>query len=77
MDCFLLPELEILMEYDRSRLWFPLNPELPDTREGLAVHIILEGNELVAVVRWDRVKKKNYRISMSGVQEIEQAVVLH
>ncbi|KAH8587915.1 hypothetical protein B0O99DRAFT_640663, partial [Bisporella sp. PMI_857] len=34
LDCFLLPELEILTEFDRSRLWFPLNPELLDTRDG-------------------------------------------
>ncbi|KIW26127.1 hypothetical protein, variant [Cladophialophora immunda] len=76
LDCFLLPELEILTEFDRSRIWFPLNPELLDTREGLAVHIILERNELVTVMRWDRTKRKNYRISTSGVQEIQQAVVL-
>jgi hypothetical protein len=77
LDCFLLPELEILTEFDRSRLWFPLNPELLDTRDGLAVHIILERNELVVVMRWGRTVKKHYRISISGVQEIEQAVVLH
>jgi hypothetical protein len=77
LDCFLLPELEILTEFDRSRLWFPLNPELLDTRDGLAVHIILERNELVVVMRWGSTVKKHYRILMSGVQEIEQAVVLH
>ncbi|OAP55035.1 hypothetical protein AYL99_10735 [Fonsecaea erecta] len=77
LDCFLLPELEILTEFERSRIWFPLNPELLDTREGLAVHVILERNELVAVMRWDRTKRKNYRISVSGIQEIQQAVVLH
>ncbi|KIX97639.1 uncharacterized protein Z520_06417 [Fonsecaea multimorphosa CBS 102226] len=77
LDCFLLPELEILTEFDRSRIWFSLNPELLDTREGLAVHVILERNELVAVMRWDRTKRKNYRISMEGVTEIQQAVVLH
>ncbi|KAH0842289.1 hypothetical protein AYO21_00092 [Fonsecaea monophora] len=76
LDCFLLPELEILTEFERSRIWFPLNPELPDTRDGLAVHIILERNELVAVMRWDKVKRRTYRISTSKVQEIQQAVVL-
>ncbi|OAL29800.1 hypothetical protein AYO20_08993 [Fonsecaea nubica] len=76
LDCFLLPELEVLTEFDRSRIWFPLNPELPDTRDGIAVHIILERNELVAVMRWDKVKRRTYRISTSKVQEIQQAVVL-
>ncbi|ETI21721.1 hypothetical protein G647_08068 [Cladophialophora carrionii CBS 160.54] len=77
LACFLLPELEILTEFDRSRIWFPLNPELLDTRDGLAVHIVLERNELVVVMRWGRTVRKSYRISMSGVQEIQQAVVLH
>jgi hypothetical protein len=76
LDCFLLPELEILTEFERSRIWFPLNPELLDTRDGLAVHIILERNELVVVMRGGRTVRKNYRISKSGVQEIQQAVVL-
>ncbi|KAJ9136861.1 hypothetical protein NKR23_g9467 [Pleurostoma richardsiae] len=76
LDCFLFPELDILTEFDRSRMWFPLNPELLDTREGLAVHMILERNELVVIMRWGRGKKKNYRISVKGVEEIEQAVVL-
>ncbi|OCT45440.1 hypothetical protein CLCR_05838 [Cladophialophora carrionii] len=77
LDCFLLPELEILTEFDRSRIWFPLNPELLDTRDGLAVHTVLERNELVVVMRWGRTVRKSYRVSMSGVQEIQQAVVLH
>ncbi|KIW94771.1 uncharacterized protein Z519_04748 [Cladophialophora bantiana CBS 173.52] len=76
LECFILPELEILTEFDRSRIWFPLNPELLDTREGLAVHVILERNEIIAVMRWGRTTRKNYRISMSGVQEIQRAVVL-
>ncbi|RYP62600.1 hypothetical protein DL771_009643 [Monosporascus sp. 5C6A] len=77
LECFVLPELEILTEFDRSRLWFPLNPELRDTREGLAVHMILDKNELVAVMRWGRRERRNYRISVSGVQEIHQAVILN
>ncbi|RYP42268.1 hypothetical protein DL767_000432 [Monosporascus sp. MG133] len=77
LECFVLPELEILTEFDRSRLWFPLNPELRDTREGLAVHIILDKNELVAVMRWGRRERRNYRISVSGVQDIHQAVILN
>lgn len=76
LECFVLPELEILTEFDRSRLWFPLNPELRDTREGLAVHIILDKNELVAVMRWGRRERRSYRISVSGVREIHQAVIL-
>jgi hypothetical protein len=76
LECFLLPELEILTEFDRSRLWFPLEPELPDTRYGRAVHIILEGSELVVVMRWVRSRRKNYRVTVDGVQEIEQAIVL-
>lgn len=76
LECFLLPELEILTEFDNSRLWFPLEPELKDTRDGFVVHVVLDSNELVAIMRWGREKRRNYRISTSGVQEIQQAVVL-
>ncbi|KAI9147121.1 hypothetical protein HJFPF1_13153 [Paramyrothecium foliicola] len=77
LDCFFFPELEILTEFDRSRLWFPLDPELRDTREGRAIHIVLDRDELVAIMRWGRQKRKNYRISVSGVHEIHQAVILN
>src|SRR5204863_1583207 len=42
LECFVLPELEILTEFEHSTLWFPLQPELEDTWDGLGVHIILE-----------------------------------
>ncbi|KAJ2902883.1 hypothetical protein MKZ38_010694 [Zalerion maritima] len=76
LECFLLPQLEIMTEHERSRLWFPLNPELRDTRKGLAVHILLEHNEVTTIMRWGRSKKKVFRITTEGVQEIEQAVIL-
>jgi hypothetical protein len=76
LECFILPELEILTEFEHSRLWFPLQPELKDMREGLAVHIILDREELVVVLRWGRVERKLYRISRWETKEISQAVVL-
>jgi len=77
LECFILPELEILTEFDHSRLWFPLQPELMDTRQGPAVHIVLEDQELVVVVRWGMVKRKLYRISAQETKEISQAIILH
>ncbi|KAI9775929.1 MAG: hypothetical protein M1839_000718 [Geoglossum umbratile] len=76
LECFVLPELEILTEFEHSRLWFPLQPELQDTRDGLAVQIILDREELVVILRWGRVERKLYRISRSETREISQAVVL-
>jgi len=76
LECFVLPELEILTEFEHSRLWFPLQPELKDTREGLAVQIILDREELVVVLRWGRVERKLYRISRWETKEVSQAVVL-
>lgn len=40
LDCFKLLELEILTEFEHWKLWFPLQPQLKDTMEGLAVDII-------------------------------------
>lgn len=76
LECFRLPELEILTEFEHSTLWFPLQPELKDTREGLAVQIILDCQELVVVVRWGRSERKLYRISRWETKEIQQAIVL-
>ncbi|KPI40236.1 uncharacterized protein AB675_7581 [Cyphellophora attinorum] len=78
LECFHLPPLDVLTEFESSRLWFPLQPELKDTREGAAVHVFLERNELVAVMRWGRgdAERRTYRISTKGVQEIEQAMIL-
>jgi hypothetical protein len=68
----------VLTEFESSRLWFPLQPELKDTREGAAVHVFLERNELVAVMRWGRgdAERRTYRIGVEGVVEIEQAMIL-
>jgi hypothetical protein len=76
LECFRLPELEILTVFEHSRLWFPLQPELKDSREGLAVQIILDCQELVVVVRWGRLERKLYRISSWETKEIQQAIVL-
>lgn len=76
LECFMLPELEVLTEFEHSRLWFPLQPELKDTREGLAVHIILDRQELVVVVRWGMVERKLYRVSRWETKEIHQAILL-
>jgi hypothetical protein len=78
LECFNLPPLDVLTEFESSRLWFPLQPELRDTREGAAVHVFLQRNELVAVMRWGRgdADRRTYRISTKGVQAIEQAMIL-
>lgn len=71
LECFALPELEILTEIEK-RMWFPLNPELPDTQAGLGVHIGLENDELVVITQGGRgeSRNRNYRISFTGVQEM-------
>jgi hypothetical protein len=76
LECFVLPELEILTEFEHARLWFPLQPELIDTREGLAVHLTLDGEELVVTLRWGKFKRKLYRITRWETKEINQAVIL-
>ena len=40
-----------------------------DTREGPAVPIVLEDQELVVVVRWRMVNRKLYRISARETKE--------
>jgi hypothetical protein len=47
---FFLPELEVLTEFEHSSLWFPLNPESPDTQERLGVRITLNQDELVVAI---------------------------
>jgi Ankyrin repeat len=76
LECFVLPELEILTEFEHARLWFPLQPELIDTREGLAVHLTLDREELVVTLRWGRVERRLYRITRWETKEINQAVIL-
>jgi hypothetical protein len=65
LECFVLPELEILTELEPPMILFPLNPELPNPREGLAVHICLDGNELDVTMQWGGGETKNYRISQT------------
>ncbi|SCV61379.1 uncharacterized protein FFFS_15948 [Fusarium fujikuroi] len=69
LECFILPELEVLTEFKDSGMWFPLNPELPDSRQELAVHISLEHDELIVVIQLGRNERRDYRISSTGVTQ--------
>lgn len=68
---FLLPELEVLTEFEHSNLWFPLFPEATDIRGRTGVRIILERDALVAVLR--HTVKRTYRVSKHMVREISEA----
>ncbi|KAH7460498.1 hypothetical protein FOMA001_g19467 [Fusarium oxysporum f. sp. matthiolae] len=72
LECFILPELEVLTEFEDSGMRFPLNPELQDSREGLAVHISLERDELIVIMQLGRTERRNYRISSTGVTRLTQ-----
>ncbi|KAF4333350.1 ankyrin repeat [Fusarium beomiforme] len=72
LECFILPELEVLTEFEDSGMWFPLNPELPDSRQELAVHISLEHDELIVIIQLGRNERRNYRISSTGVTQLTQ-----
>ncbi|ORY04776.1 hypothetical protein BCR34DRAFT_572486 [Clohesyomyces aquaticus] len=76
LEGFFLPDLEVLTEFEHSDLWFPLNPESPDTRGRLGVHIILKHDELVVVMH-KGAERKNYHISTYMVREIPEAVMRH
>jgi hypothetical protein len=72
LECYILPELEVLTEFEDSGMWFTLNPELPDSRQELAVHIILEHDELIVIIQLGRDERRKYRISSTGVTQFTQ-----
>lgn len=64
------------MEFEHSRMWFPLHPELKDTRDGAGVDVVLDGHELIAVLRLDKRKKRLFRISRLEMVEVQNALPL-
>jgi hypothetical protein len=71
LECFKLPELEVLTEFESAVMWFPLEPE-KGFRGGLGVEIELDAErvELGVVVCVEGGEKEAYRVSMEGVQEV-------
>ena len=73
----MLPEVEILMEFENPRMWFPLQPELDTLEgEGIGVLIFLDGLELVVVVTRKGGERNVWRISRWETREIENAIII-
>ncbi|KAK4455304.1 hypothetical protein QBC34DRAFT_432658 [Podospora aff. communis PSN243] len=77
LECFRLPELEVLTEFERAVMWFPLEPE-KGFRGGLGVEIELdaEKEELGVTVCVEGGEREGYRVSMEGVWEPEVSILV-
>ena len=69
LECFVLPELEVLTEFETAGMWFPLEPELKDDRDGLGVEIQLDAHaeELKVKIRLGDAGSDEYTVSKEGI----------
>jgi hypothetical protein len=60
-----------MTEFEDAAMYFPLEPELPNPREGLGVDIVLQGHVLEATMHHRAGGSIRYWVSTDGVMAMK------